>query len=114
MKKSLLISIIFIISVSGLSAQTRERFANPTNEDRIYMLQHDTRGDAGALLDKLGSVGFGGIVTNADWHTGKSDKESVMSVMALKPQGYMLKSMPKEEILKTVDNFFETSKWKNI
>jgi DNA-binding NarL/FixJ family response regulator len=37
-----------------------------------------------------------------------------MSVMALKPQGYMLKSMPKEEILKTVDNFFETSKWKNI
>ena len=46
--------------------------------------------------------------------TGKSDKESVMSVMALKPQGYMLKSMPKEEILKTVDNFFETRKWKNI
>ena len=46
--------------------------------------------------------------------TGKSDKESVMSVMALKPQGYMLKSMPKEEILKTIDNFFETRKWKNI
>ena len=46
--------------------------------------------------------------------TGKSDKESVMSVMALKPQGYMLKSMPKEEILKTIDNFFKTRKWKNI
>ena len=75
MKNTLLASILFIISVSSLSAQTRERFANPTNEDRIYMLQHDTRGDAGALLDKLGSVGFGGIVTNADWHTGKSDKD---------------------------------------
>ena len=46
--------------------------------------------------------------------TGKSDKESVMSVMALKPQGYMLKSMPKEEILKTIDNFFKTREWKNI
>ena len=45
--------------------------------------------------------------------TGKSDKESVMSVMALKPQGYMLKSMPKEDIVKTVDDFFKTRKWKN-
>ena len=46
--------------------------------------------------------------------TGKSDKESVMSVMALKPQGYMLKSMTKEQILQTVANFFETSKWENL
>ena len=43
--------------------------------------------------------------------TGKSDKESVMSVMALKPQGYMLKSSPKKQILDTIDNFFETRKW---
>lgn len=45
--------------------------------------------------------------------TGKSDKESVMRVMALKPQGYMLKSMSKEQILETIDNFFKTKKWKN-
>ncbi len=45
--------------------------------------------------------------------TGKSDKESVLTVMALKPQGYMLKSMPKEAILKTIDDFFKTRKWKN-
>ena len=45
--------------------------------------------------------------------TGKSDKESVMSVMALKPQGYMLKSMPKEKILETIDHFFTTRKWLN-
>ena len=43
--------------------------------------------------------------------TGKSDKESVMSVMALKPQGYMLKSLPKEQILATIDNFFRTKTW---
>ncbi|MBQ9482676.1 MAG: response regulator [Ruminiclostridium sp.] len=46
--------------------------------------------------------------------TGKSDKESVMNVMALKPQGYLLKSMSKEEIIESVDHFFETKKWKNI
>ncbi|MCR5676165.1 MAG: response regulator [Lachnospiraceae bacterium] len=45
--------------------------------------------------------------------TGKSDKESVMTVMALKPQGYMLKSMPKEKILETIDNYFKTKKWAN-
>lgn len=46
--------------------------------------------------------------------TGKSDKESVMRVMALKPQGYLLKSMTKEQILETIDKFFETSKWENL
>ena len=46
--------------------------------------------------------------------TGKSDKESVMNVMALKPQGYLLKSMSKEDIIESVDHFFETKKWKNI
>ncbi len=46
--------------------------------------------------------------------TGRSDKESVMSVMGLKPQGYMLKSMTKDQILETIDNFFTTKKWKNL
>ncbi|MBQ9384899.1 MAG: response regulator [Ruminiclostridium sp.] len=46
--------------------------------------------------------------------TGKSDRESVMTVMALKPQGYLLKNMEKEEIIGNIDHFFETRKWKNI
>ncbi len=46
--------------------------------------------------------------------TGKSDKESVMRVMALKPQGYLLKSMTKEQILGTIDKYFETKRWKNL
>lgn len=46
--------------------------------------------------------------------TGKSDRESVMTVMALKPQGYLLKSMSKEEIVAAVDHFFETKKWKHV
>ena len=38
--------------------------------------------------------------------TGKSDKESVMKVMGLKPEGYLLKTMPPEEIVKNIDKFF--------
>ena len=42
--------------------------------------------------------------------TSKSDKESVMKVMGLKPEGYLLKTMPPEEIVKTIDDFFEKRK----
>ena len=46
--------------------------------------------------------------------TGKSDRESVMNVMRLKPQGYLLKSMSKEEITAAVDNYFTTRKWNTV
>lgn len=42
--------------------------------------------------------------------TSKGDKESVMQVMALKPDGYLLKTMPPEQIKKSVDSFFEKRK----
>lgn len=42
--------------------------------------------------------------------TGKGDRESVMQVMALKPDGYLLKTLPPEEIRQSVDNFFERRK----
>lgn len=38
--------------------------------------------------------------------TGKGDRESVRRVMSLKPEGYLLKTMPDEEILKYIDNLF--------
>ena len=44
--------------------------------------------------------------------TGKSDRESVMKVMQLKPQGYLLKNMNKTELLKAVGDFFEAEKLK--
>ena len=46
--------------------------------------------------------------------TGKNDRETVMKVMQLKPEGYLLKSMSHEEITAAIDHFFETKKWKNI
>lgn len=42
--------------------------------------------------------------------TGKGDKESIMKVMALKPEGYLLKSMKPYEIKKYIDDFFEKKK----
>ena len=38
--------------------------------------------------------------------TGKGDKQSVMAVVALKPEGYLLKSIEKEELLSNLDQFF--------
>ncbi len=42
--------------------------------------------------------------------TSRGDKESVLEVMALKPDGYLLKTMPPAEIIRSVDEFFERKK----
>lgn len=39
--------------------------------------------------------------------TSKADKQSVISVMSLRPEGYLLKTMQPSEIVKAVDDFFE-------
>ncbi|WP_026527649.1 response regulator [Butyrivibrio sp. VCD2006] len=38
--------------------------------------------------------------------TGKGDKESVMAVVALKPEGYFLKSIDRAELLEKLNEFF--------
>lgn len=42
--------------------------------------------------------------------TGKDDKESVTKVLALKPEGYILKNTGKKKLLEQIANFFETRK----
>ncbi len=42
--------------------------------------------------------------------TGKSDRNSVMAVVALKPEGYFLKNIDKEELLGKLAEFFEQKK----
>lgn len=42
--------------------------------------------------------------------TGRGDRESVKKVMALKPEGYLLKTMPEDEIKKVIDDFFTKRK----
>ena len=45
--------------------------------------------------------------------TGKDDRESVINVMALHPQGYLLKTLPPEVIVQNIDDFFASRKWQN-
>ncbi len=44
--------------------------------------------------------------------TVKSDKESVMKVVNLKPEKYLLKTMPPAELISNIDDFFEKEKMK--
>lgn len=46
--------------------------------------------------------------------TNKNDKESVMSVSSLRPEGYLLKSMEPEQIVAAIDHFFEKKKWEMV
>lgn len=42
--------------------------------------------------------------------TGRGDRESVKKVMSLKPEGYLLKTMPEKDIKKIIDEFFAKRK----
>lgn len=42
--------------------------------------------------------------------TSKNDRDSIIQVMSLRPDGYLLKTMKPEEIVKAVDDFFEKQK----
>ena len=46
--------------------------------------------------------------------TNKGDRETIMNVMALKPQGYLLKSMEPEKIVESIDKFFEERRRKEL
>lgn len=46
--------------------------------------------------------------------TGKDDRESVLSVMEMKPEGYLLKSLRPEQIVQAVDQFFAQKQWSDI
>ena len=42
--------------------------------------------------------------------TAKNDKESIMKVMALKPEKYLLKTMPPDVLLQNIDDFFTSQR----
>ena len=42
--------------------------------------------------------------------TGKGDKESIMKVLALKPVGYQLKTITRNQLLDNIDNYFLSQK----
>ena len=46
--------------------------------------------------------------------TAKGDRESVMKVLALKPEGYLLKTMKPAEIIEALESFFEKKKMSEL
>lgn len=46
--------------------------------------------------------------------TSKGDKESVAKVLSLRPQGYLLKTMPSNQIVEAIDGFFASQKAKGL
>lgn len=46
--------------------------------------------------------------------TGKGDRESVMKVLELKPDGYLLKTTDKAALLKSLEDFFEKRKYEQL
>lgn len=46
--------------------------------------------------------------------TSKGDKESVLKVMKLKPEGYLLKTMKPAQIVQSVNEFFEKQRMKGM
>ena len=46
--------------------------------------------------------------------TNKGDKETIMKVMSLKPQGYLLKSTEPGKIVEFIENFFEERRRKEL
>lgn len=44
--------------------------------------------------------------------TGKSDKQSIIEVLALKPAGYLLKSIDRKSLLETLNKFFVEQRYK--
>ncbi|MBO4336520.1 MAG: response regulator [Lachnospiraceae bacterium] len=46
--------------------------------------------------------------------TGKSDKETILRVMTLKPAGYMLKDITRQQLLMNLDKFFVKQRYSKI
>ena len=94
---------LMIMEISGMILLIFEMFSY------IY------RGDMSELAYWMVRIGnFMTFATTADlpvmFLTGKSDKESIMNVLALKPAGYQLKSNSKDQLLQNIDDFFLSQK----
>ena len=81
-----------------------------TNKADLVLLDYDMPVlDGPKVLEMLKSESFSSS-TPVMFLTGKNDKESVTSVIALKPADYLLKTISKDKLLSTLDAFFKARK----
>jgi len=91
------------------SAMNAITFLNKNIPDLI-LLDYEMPGCSGPQLLEMLRAEAGTERIPVIFLTGKDDPESVKRVLALKPAGYLLKTMPKEYIIGQVDEFFEKQK----
>ncbi|MBO6239440.1 MAG: response regulator [Butyrivibrio sp.] len=81
-----------------------------TNHADLILLDYDMPVlDGPKVMEMLKSESFSSS-TPVMFLTGKNDRESVTSVISLKPVDYLLKSITKEKLLKTLEDFFNSGK----
>lgn len=92
---------------SGMQAITYIAHHTPD----LIMLDYDMPITSGPQIMEMIRSEFSSEQIPIIFLTGKSDRESIMRVMKLKPQGYLLKTMSRDDIVDVIDNFFVTHKW---
>ncbi|MBO4883098.1 MAG: response regulator [Lachnospiraceae bacterium] len=92
---------------SGMQAITY--LANHTPD--LILLDYDMPITPGPTVMEMIRSEFNASEIPIIFLTGKSDRESIMNVMRLKPQGYLLKTMTKDDIVSAIDNYFLGHKW---
>ncbi len=79
-----------------------------TNKADLILLDYDMPVlDGPKVMEMLRSESFSSS-TPVMFLTGKNDRGSVTNVISLKPADYLLKSITKDKLLSTLDNFFKT------
>lgn len=92
---------------SGMQAITYLANHNPD----LILLDYDMPITPGPQVMEMIRSEFNATEVPIIFLTGKSDRESIMNVMRLKPQGYLLKTMSRDDIVSAVDNFFIGRRW---
>lgn len=80
------------------------------SEPDLILLDYEMPGCSGAQLLEMLRADAKTDHIPVIFLTGRDDPESVKRVLSLHPAGYLLKNMPKEYIIKQVDEFFESKK----
>ncbi len=77
------------------------------NKVDLVLLDYEMPMMSGADIFKLMKAGLRTQNIPVMFLTAKGDKECVMKVAPLKPEKYLLKTMPKSKLIQAIDEFFE-------
>ncbi|SFB73828.1 response regulator [Butyrivibrio sp. YAB3001] len=81
-----------------------------TNKADLILLDYDMPVlDGPKVMQMIRSESFSSSIPIM-FLTGKNDRQSVTEVISLKPADYLLKSISKDKLLSTLDNFFKQRK----